>query len=916
MQIIQSALCRIIQILIVILAVVATATAGGFVEDKGDKTVIHLVLWSMPDSADPSPGTQASVAVVKEFISRFPQIFAERYRAKYRANPGRYGKRNWDKVDIDLRRFSGITIPGFSEDSGPLMAIAGGVAPDVMSVFFRVSDTYIQQGFLYPLDKPEDNYFTSLTETEKTFCIHPKIMPVMHRRGTDGQKHMWAMPLGGVMGRVVLYRKDLLAANNIPYPNNDWTWDDFFDICKKVTDPAKGIYGACYPTFNQESWYWVTYLWSAGGEVLECDEAKNEWRAVYNSPAGVQALDFYNRLCNEVWYDKDGRKRYGYVMRQAAASIVRKWEIGQIAFYTTYIDEKTFTQINPDVTGIVAVPKGPGGHRASELNSYMQGIFAGVKDPVIRDAAWEYIRFLASEDAVRIQTRVLVEGGLGRFINSRYLRMFGYDDIVRLAPKGIEECFNIALETGRPEPYGRNCQMVYEIMTKPLVKAAQLTISGEMPTNSIQRSALLQSLLDESVRETNEKMIGIISPEELLKRRIAAVAFLVLIVCAFMFLFRRVAKIFSGTAVVGEKPVGCGFRKYAWAYILLFPALLTIAFWQYLPLILGSKLAFQDYHIMGGSTWVWVDNFGAVLWDKEWWRAVWNSARYCILVIGLTFLPPVILAVLLQEIPRGKILFRTIFYLPAVISGLVVIFLWQSFYEPTEYGVLNAVVLSIPAVGYIALGGGFFLIMFFFAKRLLLHQKYLTGAMCLAVGAMLFMFFFDFARPILFQEGTHWYLALFKKTSDPYRWLLDPKTAMFCCVLPMVWAGMGPGCLIYLAALKGIAEDFYEAADIDGASFIDKILFVVIPMLKPLLIIQFIGIFIASWQSEAFILAMTGGASNTTVAGLHIFYKAYMHLKFGPASAMAWVLGFMLIGFTVHQLRILSRLEFKTAGNK
>ncbi|MDA0989798.1 MAG: hypothetical protein O3A51_03505, partial [Verrucomicrobia bacterium] len=66
--------------------------------------------------------------------------------------------------------------------------------------------------------------------------------------------------------------------------------------------------------------------------------------------------------------------------------------------------------------------------------------------------------------------------------------------------------------------------------------------------------------------------------------------------------------------------------------------------------------------------------------------------------------------------------------------------------------------------------------------------------------------------------------------------------------------------------------------------------------------------------SSSFILAMTGGASGTTVAGLHIFYQSYLFLKFGPATAMAWVLGFMLIGFTVHQLRILSKLEFKTTG--
>ena len=116
--------------------------------------------------------------------------------------------------------------------------------------------------------------------------------------------------------------------------------------------------------------------------------------------------------------------------------------------------------------------------------------------------------------------------------------------------------------------------------------------------------------------------------------------------------------------------------------------------------------------------------------------------------------------------------------------------------------------------------------------------------------------------------------------------------------------------------MKGISDEFYEAADIDGATFADKILFVVLPILKPLLIIQFVGVFISSWASTSFILAMTGGANETEVAELHIFYKAYLYLKFGPATAMAWVLGFMLIGFTVYQLQILSKLEFKATDSK
>ena len=62
------------------------------------------------------------------------------------------------------------------------------------------------------------------------------------------------------------------------------------------------------------------------------------------------------------------------------------------------------------------------------------------------------------------------------------------------------------------------------------------------------------------------------------------------------------------------------------------------------------------------------------------------------------------------------------------------------------------------------------------------------------------------------------------------------------------------------------------------------------------------------------ILVMTGGSANTEVADLHIWYQAFGALKFGPATAMAWMLGFMLIGFTVYQLRILARVEFKAQG--
>jgi multiple sugar transport system permease protein len=153
-------------------------------------------------------------------------------------------------------------------------------------------------------------------------------------------------------------------------------------------------------------------------------------------------------------------------------------------------------------------------------------------------------------------------------------------------------------------------------------------------------------------------------------------------------------------------------------------------------------------------------------------------------------------------------------------------------------------------------------------------------------------------------------------------WLEDPTWALFFCLLPSIWAGMGPGCLIYLAALKTVPEDLYEAADIDGAGIFGKLFNVAIPGIKGLIAINFIGVMIGTVRSGSeFMLAMTGGGpytpyGQTEVVGLHIFWQAFGYLRFGAGTAMAWVLGAMLIGFTVLQLKRLSRMEFRAAGGK
>jgi multiple sugar transport system permease protein len=261
------------------------------------------------------------------------------------------------------------------------------------------------------------------------------------------------------------------------------------------------------------------------------------------------------------------------------------------------------------------------------------------------------------------------------------------------------------------------------------------------------------------------------------------------------------------------------------------------------------------------------------------------------------------------------VLFRLIFYLPAVMTGLVVILLWKTFYDPSERGVLNHFLLRVPAVVHLLAGAGLFAMAAKFHGRLRWHGHPAAALLALAAGFVLLFTCLKLAWPMMARADVPMLQRLFLTMPEPLRWLGDSETAMLACVLPLVWAGVGPGCLIYLAALKSVSDDLYEAADLDGATFTDKVLFIVFPVLKYLLIINFVGVFIHSWNAEANILAMTGGAMNTEVVGLHIFYKAFIFLKFGPATAMAWLVGCLLIGFTVQQLRMLSRMEFRTAGD-
>lgn len=101
----------------------------------------------------------------------------------------------------------------------------------------------------------------------------------------------------------------------------------------------------------------------------------------------------------------------------------------------------------------------------------------------------------------------------------------------------------------------------------------------------------------------------------------------------------------------------------------------------------------------------------------------------------------------------------------------------------------------------------------------------------------------------------------------------------------------------------------------DGAGFFAKLWTITIPYLKPLLIINFVGACVGSMKSFEPILLMTAGgpAKATSVLGLELWQNAFIYLRYGYATAMGWILASLLIGFTMFQLRYLSKVQFRLA---
>lgn len=284
-------------------------------------------------------------------------------------------------------------------------------------------------------------------------------------------------------------------------------------------------------------------------------------------------------------------------------------------------------------------------------------------------------------------------------------------------------------------------------------------------------------------------------------------------------------------------------------YIALFvlPALLIFAAFVIIPLIITGFYSLFDYNGIGEMDFKGIRNYIQLFTEDSYFP---NSIKNSLILAGASIfiqLPiSFILALVLSRGVKGEKFFRSIYFIPVVISSMVIGQLWMKIFK-SDYGLLNIIIR-----------------------------------------------------------------ALGKKDFE-YSWLSNPGTAFFTTLVPAIWQYIGYHMLIFYAGIKSIPTDYYEAAQIDGASKFKTTFKITIPLLSPVIKTCLIFSLTGSLRAFDLIYVMTGGGPNhaSEVPATLMYNNLFRRGLYGYGSAQAF---FIVIECLVFSL-IISRLFKRSEDN-
>jgi len=282
--------------------------------------------------------------------------------------------------------------------------------------------------------------------------------------------------------------------------------------------------------------------------------------------------------------------------------------------------------------------------------------------------------------------------------------------------------------------------------------------------------------------------------------------------------------------------------------LAVIPVLLFNGLWSFFPILYSLIMSFFEWNPLAVQTkFLGLANYiYAFSQDTLFWLSLRNTLYYMIITVPMGIFLSLLVALLINSLPRLVGFYRTIYFIPVVTSMVAVAIVWRWLYQ-TQFGLFNQIL-----------------------------QMVLNDFLHLNVNTSI-------------------------------QWLTSTSLAMPSVMVLSIWKGLGFTMVLFLAGLTSIPSIYYEAAKVDGAGRWQLFWNITIPLIQPTMIFVTITGVIDALQTFTPMYIMTGGGpvNATKTIVFILFDQAFKVFHFGYASALAFILFFVIMVLTLIQWRFM-----------